>query len=136
MKERPVVNSEGIMPNIERRKTMSVKVKKEIKDDVAILVLSGGLLGGPETADKFQGELERVIKDGINKVIIDLDKVNRMNSTGLGILMRGYMSMKNSEGDIKLVSLNESLKGILIMTQLNKIFETYQSLEDAINDFK
>jgi anti-sigma B factor antagonist len=124
------------MSNIERRKTMSVKVKKEIKNDVAILVLSGSLLGGPETADKFQGELERIIKDGIKKVIIDLDKVNRMNSTGLGILMRGYMSMKNSEGDIKLVSLNESLKGILIMTQLNKIFKTYPSLEGAMNDFK
>lgn len=115
---------------------MSVKVKKEIRDDIAILVLSGSLLGGPETADKFQGEIEQVITDGINKVIIDLDEVNRMNSTGLGILMRGYMSMKNSEGNIKLVALNESLKGILIMTQLNKIFETYPSLEDAINDFK
>lgn len=115
---------------------MSVKVKKEIRDDIAILVLSGSLLGGPETADKFQGEIEQFITNGIKKVIIDLDEVNRMNSTGLGILMRGYMSMKNSEGDIKLVALNESLKGILIMTQLNKIFETYQSLEDAINDFK
>ena len=115
---------------------MSVKVKKEIRDDIAVLVLSGSLLGGPETADKFQDEIEKIITSGMKKVVIDLDEVNRMNSTGLGILMRGYMSMKNSEGNIKLVSLNESLKGILIMTQLNKIFDTYESLEDAIDDFK
>ena len=115
---------------------MSVRIKKEKREDIAILVLSGSLLGGQETADKFQDEIEKVIHDGIKKIIIDLDEVKRMNSTGLGILMRGYMSMKNSEGNIKLVSLNESLKGILIMTQLNKIFETYQSLEDAIDDFK
>jgi anti-sigma B factor antagonist len=58
-----------------------------------------------------------------------------MNSTGLGILMRGYMTVKNLKGDLKLVSLNESLKGILIMTQLNKVFETFPTLEEAIASF-
>jgi anti-sigma B factor antagonist len=114
---------------------MSVKISKGMKDDIAVLGLSGSLLGGPGTAEKFQDEIVKLINDDVKKVVIDLDQVSRMNSTGLGILIRSYMSLKNAGGELKLVSMNESLKGIMIMTQLNKVFDTYMTLEDAINKF-
>ena len=114
---------------------MSVSIQTTMKEDVAVLRLSGNMLGGPEIGEKFQDEIKKVVQDDIQKVIVDLDEVKRMNSTGLGILMRGYMTVKNSGGDMKLVSLNESLKGILVITQVNRIFETYSTLEEAVGSF-
>jgi len=114
---------------------MKVKIDKEIREDIAILNLSGSLLGGPDSYERMPAEFKTLIDDGLKKVVVNLDQVRRMNSTGLGILIRCYMSVKKADGDLKLTGLGDTIKGILVMTKLNTVFDTYPTLEDAINSF-
>lgn len=114
---------------------MKTKIKKEMRGDVAILHFSGDMLGGPDSSDKLPEEIKIILDDGIKKLIFDLEKVKRMNSTGLGILMRGYTTLKNNDADMKLICLNESLQGVMVLTKLNTVFETYRTLEGAIRNF-
>jgi anti-sigma B factor antagonist len=114
---------------------MKTKIKKEMRGDIAILHFSGDMLGGPDSANKFPEELKIILEEGIKKVVVDLEKVKRMNSSGLGILMRGYTTLKNNDTDLKLVCLNESLQGIMVLTKLNTVFETYRTLEGAVRNF-
>ena len=114
---------------------MKIKINKEIRGDVTILSLSGNLLGGPVSYERLPVEFKTIIEGDVKKVVIDLENVKRMNSTGLGILMRCYMSLKRADGELKLVGLGDTLKGILIMTKLNTIFTTHQTLEEALNNF-
>ena len=114
---------------------MKVKINKEIRGDVAILNLSGSLLGGPDSYERLPAEFKTLIEDGIKKVVVNLDQVKRMNSTGLGILIRCYMSLKKVDGELKLTGLGDTIKGILVMTKLNTVFDTYASIEDAIKSF-
>ena len=114
---------------------MKVKINKEIRGDIAILNLSGSLLGGPDSYERMPAEFKTLIDDGLKKVVVNLEQVRRMNSTGLGILIRCYMSVKKADGDLKLTGLGDTIKGILVMTKLNTVFDTYPTLEDAINSF-
>ena len=114
---------------------MKVKITKEVRGDIAILHLKGEMLGGPELSERFPDEFKKIIDEGIKKIVIDMEKIRRMNSTGLGILMRCYTSLKNSGGELKLVYLSESVKGVLLLTKLNTIFDIHRSLDDAVGAF-
>lgn len=112
-----------------------MKIKERLIDDVAILDLSGKLLGGPPFSDDFKDTLYALLEKDITKVVVNMSEVSRMNSTGLGVLISGLTSLKNKNGSMKLASVNELMEGILVMTKLNTIFEIYDTAEGAAQSF-
>ncbi|RMF61645.1 MAG: anti-sigma factor antagonist [Calditrichaeota bacterium] len=113
-----------------------MKIKERILGNVAILELSGKLLGGPPDSQEFKDKIYALIDQGIVNVVVDLKDVKRMNSSGLGILISALTSLRNRNGDLKLAAIDELMEGILIMTKLNTIFETYDTAEGAAQSFK
>ena len=111
-----------------------MKIREEIKGDVAVVSLSGKLMGGPETAE-FHDHIKSLIADGMRKVVVDLGKVKWLNSSGLGALMGAYTSLKNAGGDLKLAQVTERVQSILMITKLITIFNTYESVERAVASF-
>jgi anti-sigma B factor antagonist len=103
--------------------------------DVAVLGLSGKLLGGPPDSQEFKDVIYKLIDQGITKVVVDLADVKRMNSSGLGILISALTSLRNRKGDLKLAAVNELMEGILVMTKLNTIFDIYKTAEGAAQSF-
>lgn len=112
-----------------------MKIKERMIGDVAILELSGKLLGGPPDSEEFKDTIYALIDKGINKVVVDLAEVKRMNSSGLGILIMALASLRNKDGNLKLSGIDEMMEGILVMTKLNTIFETYETAEGAARSF-
>lgn len=112
-----------------------MKLKERMVGDVAILSLSGKLLGGPPGSEEFRDKIYALIDQGIVKVVVDLGEVKRMNSSGLGILISALTSLRNKKGDLKLAAVNDTMEGILVMTKLNTIFETYGTAEGAAQSF-
>ncbi len=112
-----------------------MKIKEKIIEDVAVLQLSGKLMGGPETQEVHE-HIKGLIADNIQKVVIDLTKVKWMNSSGLGILMASYTTLKNKSGDLKLANVTEKVNSLLIITQLMTIFKTYDSVDRALASFR
>ena len=107
---------------------------KEI-GDVMVLEPKGKIMGGPD-ATLLHDQLHDFIDHGKKKVIIDLSKVDWMNSTGLGILIGGLTTMRNNKGDLKLVNVTERIKSLLVITKLITIFETFDSTDEAVASFK
>jgi anti-sigma B factor antagonist len=108
--------------------------EKEI-NSVVVLELSGKVMGGPD-ASLLSEKLHELVDQKKTNVIADLSKVSWMNSSGLGILIGGLTTMRNNKGDLKLVNVTERIKNLLIITKLITIFETYESVADAIASFK
>lgn len=111
-----------------------MKIRERMKGDVAILTLSGKLMGGPDTVNIHE-HIKGLIADGVKKVVIDLSRVRWINSSGLGILMAGLTSLKNAGGDLRLSNVTEKVKSLLIITQLITIFKTYETTERAVASF-
>jgi len=73
--------------------------------------------------------------DGIKKVVVDLKGVKWMNSSGLGVLMACTTTLNNSGGKLKMASVTEKVKSLLVITQLMRIFDTYENAERAVASF-
>lgn len=112
-----------------------MKITERIEGEIAILEISGDIFGGPDF-QLFKDHIYKLINQEIMKMVVELSRVKRINSTGLGILMSGYTSVSNKDGIMVLANASQTMKGIMIMTKLNTIFKNYESVEEAIAALK
>ena len=104
--------------------------KKKIESSV-VYSLQGKLLGGPE-AQVLMEEMQHLLDQDEKHILINLSGIDRMNSSGLGILISVFTSFKNNGGSIKLIAARENIKKLFEITKLSRIFELYDSEEDAL----
>lgn len=109
-------------------------IKEKMHGDVAVVELKGKLMGGPETQE-VHDKIKELIAADTNKVVIDLSKVKWMNSSGLGALMGSMTSLRNAKGDLKLANVTEKVQSLFMITKLITIFETYESVDKAVESF-
>ncbi|MBN2424269.1 MAG: STAS domain-containing protein [Calditrichaceae bacterium] len=108
-----------------------MKIKEKIEDHVAVLTLSGKMMGGPETT-ALHDHVKGLIRDGVKKVVIDLGDVKWMNSSGMGVLMACMTTLNNAEGKLVLARVSEKVYSLLMITQLIKVFESFETTERAV----
>ena len=111
-----------------------MKISEELKDNVVVIRLEGKVMGGPD-ATTFHGKLHEYIDAGKRKFVIDLAKVEWMSSVGLGMLISALTTIKNNGGQLKLANVTKSIESLLTITRLVSIFDTYDSVDEAIKAF-
>lgn len=112
-----------------------MKVKQIEKYGAVIIELKGNVMGGPE-AQEFSNLLHKLLDEGKKNVIIDLAETKFMNSSGLGMLISGYTTVKNGGGVMKLANATEKIESLLVITKLITIFELFSSVDEAVESFK
>lgn len=101
---------------------------------VTVITLEGAILGGPE-AGALNDEVHRLIDRGKSKVVVDLSRVTLMNSTGLGMLIGGFTTLKNAGGDLKLACVNRNVEHLIAISKLQTIFTPYPTVDEAVASF-
>ncbi len=89
------------------------------------------------------GEGEIALRDTIMKLLADnkknlvlhLDGVSYMDSTGVGELVSVFTSVKNRGGELKLAGLTTKIKDLLTITRLMTVFDTYDTAGEAVSSF-
>ena len=105
------------------------------RDGVAVLALSGDLMGGPDGA-ALHDQLQQLKANGRRQVVVDLDGVRLMNSSGLGMLIGALTTMRNAGGDLRLARVAERVQSLLMITKLAAIFQHYDTVEEAVASFQ
>jgi anti-sigma B factor antagonist len=111
-----------------------MKIKPLEKYNAVVVELVGNVMGGPE-AQEFSDLLHKLLDEGKKNVVIDLAETKFMNSSGLGMLISGYTTMKNGGGALKLANATEKIESLLVITKLITIFENFATVDDAIKSF-
>ena len=111
-----------------------MKIKVTEKYGAAVVELKGNVMGGPE-AQEFSDTLHSLLDEGKKNVVVDLSDVKFMNSSGLGMLISGFTTMKNGEGFFKLANATEKIESLLVITKLITIFENFDSVDAAVKSF-
>lgn len=109
--------------------------KVNFQDDVAIIPLKGNFMGEPETAE-LREQIYSLINDSFLQVVVDVSKVKWMNSSGLGALISALTSLKSKGGDLRIANLTEKVESLFVITQLVKVFKTYDSIDRAVASFR
>lgn len=110
---------------------LSMKIKTYEKYNAVVVELKGDVMGGDDTKE-FNQLLHKLIDEGKKNVIVDLSGVKFMNSSGLGMLISGLTTMKKENGNLKLANVGDKIESLLIITKLITIFETYESVDEAV----
>ncbi len=79
--------------------------------------------------------LEHVTANDPAQVVIDLGRVNFIDSTALAALVKGMKRCRQQNGDLRLCNLQQSVRIIFELTRLDKAFEIYPSEDEAVNGF-
>ena len=96
-------------------------------------------LEGHITIDAGSAELRQRVRElvgqGHNRVLIDLDKVSYVDSTGIGALVASYTTAVNSGGDLQLLKANPKIQHLLDTTRLLSVLNVYQDEGSAVASF-
>jgi anti-sigma B factor antagonist len=111
-----------------------MNIQKSPQGEVMILNLSGKIMGGPDY-ERFHTEIKALIKEGYVDILLNMSKVTWINSTGLGILVSAFHTLKKNGGVMKICEVSPRIDNILNVTQLKLVFQTYESCQDALASF-
>ena len=111
-----------------------MQIRSSHRDGVAVLSLDGDVLGGPD-GSALHDALAAARGDGPLQAIVDLSGVRFMNSSGLGMLVGALTSARNTGGDLRLADVGDRVLAILQVTQLDGVFQRFDSVDDAVASF-
>lgn len=105
------------------------------QDGIQIVQLSGKLLGREQT-QALTDAVDDLVASGKNHLIINLEQLTHMNSTGLGILIHFLTKSRNSGGELVVVKVPPVIQKLLIITKLNNVFSQEDDMDAAIATLK
>ncbi len=102
------------------------------KDGVTILEPSGKIMGTGVT------ELREVMTAEIDasdrpRILIDFEKVNMMDSSGLGTLMGAHVTITRQGGRVGVINVGKNIKNLIVRSRLASIFEHFTTEEEAVS---
>jgi anti-anti-sigma factor len=109
-------------------------IDEEKVEDVVVLKLEGLVDSG--TSQKMEGRLNDLISDGNVKIVVDLDLVNYISSAGWGIFVGEIRGVRQSNGDIKLASMQPDVREVFDLLEFNTLLTPYDSRRDALAAFE
>jgi anti-sigma B factor antagonist len=110
---------------------MSLNVKTRKVDNIIVVDMSGRLTIG-EPVLLLRETLRVQVNDGNRHFVLNLGDVSYIDSSGLGELVSAYTTVRNKQGDVKLLNLTAKAKDLLQMTKLLTVFDVYDDEAKAI----
>ncbi|GAA1111851.1 MULTISPECIES: STAS domain-containing protein [Nocardiopsis] len=110
---------------------MDLKLDHYTKDDTEIVVVEGEI--DVYTAPRLRELLIDLVNKGNFHLVVNMEKVEFLDSTGLGVLVGGLKRVRAHDGTLDLVCTQERILKIFRITGLTKVFGIYESVQEAID---
>ncbi|MBI2710806.1 MAG: STAS domain-containing protein [Actinobacteria bacterium] len=83
------------------------------------------------TAPRLREQLVELVGSGKNHIVVDLEGVEFLDSTGLGVLVGALKRVRTSDGDLALVCTEPRILKVFEITGLTKVFTIHRSVDEA-----
>ena len=84
------------------------------------------------TAPKLRDKITELVADGVYQIVIDMEAVEFLDSTGLGVLVGGLKKVRAHDGSLQLICTQDRLLKIFRITGLAKVFVIHDSADGAL----
>jgi anti-anti-sigma factor len=105
-------------------------VRKEFKPGVIILELSGPLQMGVE-CKQLELAFDQLLRDGQASVVLDLSKLSKLDSGGLGKIVNCFSRLKTAGGALCLAGTTGMIDGVLKLAHADRFLKSYPSAREA-----
>src|SRR5213078_1139919 len=109
---------------------VDLKLDHHTKDGIEVVDVEGEI--DIYTAPRLRELLIDLVSTGNYQLVVNLDKVGFLDSTGLGILVGGLRRVRAHDGSLDLVCTQERILKILKITGLTEVFGIYKTVDQAI----
>ncbi len=86
--------------------------------------------------DSLKEEINKVLVNNNTGLIINLENIEYVDSSGFGMFLSIMKTAKNNGGEIKICNVKESVMDLFKLLHLHNVFEIYNSVEEGVNSFK
>ena len=113
---------------------MTLRITTRQVGDVTILDIGGNLT--LDTCGTFADAVRKLADEGKKKVLINMEDVYYIDSSGIGVLVSAFTTVKNRGGVLKMMTLTKKLRDILQITKLYTVYETFGGESAALRSFQ
>jgi anti-sigma B factor antagonist len=114
----------------------STHLTVETVSGVTIFKVRGALKLGEDTLDELRGRCCELRARDITRLVLDLEHVPAIDSTGIGVLLQAYTSLHNRGGQCKLLNLARTPAEVLRIVGLLRVFEVYHDRNAVLGSFE
>ena len=104
------------------------------EEGLIIFDLEGKILS-VDDSELLTKEIEENIEKKNIHVILNLEKLDYINSTGLNFIISSFTKIRNAGGELVICSVSQKVEDLLVITKLNTIFTSFKTLEEAKDSF-
>ncbi len=109
-------------------------VKKEFKPGIIIVELTGPLQIGVE-CKQLELAFDQLLRDGHSRVVLDLSKLTKLDSCGLGKLVNCFSRLKTAGGTLRLAGTTGMIDGVLKLAHADRFLKAYPTSREAADSF-
>jgi anti-sigma B factor antagonist len=110
---------------------MDLEVETQQQDRWSVISLRGEI--DVYTAPRLRQALIDLIEGGNSDILVDMSRVDFLDSTGLGVLVGGLKRVKSKDGSLEIVATQDKILKIFEITGLSKVFPIHDSVEAAVS---
>jgi anti-sigma B factor antagonist len=110
-----------------------MEINQRETNDIVILDITGeiDLYNAPEIKDI----INKLVEEQKYNVIINLEKVTYIDSSGIGALISSLSNLKKYQGGLKIINVFASVRKVFELTKLTSFFEIFDSEDEALASF-
>ena len=109
---------------------MDLTLSTRVEGDRSVVVVGGEI--DVYTAPKLREHIIDLVSNGSHHLIIDMENVDFLDSTGLGVLVGGLKRVRAHEGSLDLVCTQDRILKIFRITGLTKVFAIHATVDEAL----
>lgn len=110
-----------------------MNITTDKKNDVTICHVDGEI--NITTSPQLRKTFDEFIHNNTAKIIVDFSSVSYIDSSGLATFIELFQRLKKNGGKFRIYNMNQKVRNIFEVTKLHKIFEIFDTLDAATNNF-
>lgn len=104
---------------------------ESVSPSVSIISLDGAL--NARSAEEAKQTFRNLVEEGVKKVIVNLQNVPFIDSSGLASLVSGLKTLGGEASNLKLAAPQSQARLLFELTMFDRVFEIHDSVDDALN---
>lgn len=113
---------------------IKMEIIQSLIDDIPVLSISGKI--DAVTSKDLEATLTEFMDQNKKFLVVDMEKVEFLSSSGLRVLMASLNKLKRQDGDLKLAALQPFVRNVFVLTGAVRFFSIYPSQGEAIKSLQ
>ena len=112
----------------------NLNITERRNGSVTVLDLRGNIRLG-EGNIELHNILRFLVEKGERRILLNLENVTYIDSSGLGELVAGYTTLQKNGGELKILRLTQRVHELMVITKLLTVFDVFDNEQEAVDSF-